>query len=250
MERNFLLNISYDGSKFHGWQIQNNAYTVQECFQSALKSVLGELPDIKACSRTDTGVHARDFCISFKTESKINDFGLLNALNHFLPNSIVVKKAREVDLDFHARYSCKGKEYVYEIFNSRIRDPFLDTRALHYYHEIDEKRLNEAAKAYIGSHDFTSFCTKDSRKLGDMTRTVFDSRVIREGEMVKFIVSADGFLYNMVRIMVGTLIRVQEGRINPEDINGIIEARDRMRAGTTALAHGLYLNKVFYEEVN
>ncbi len=248
MERNILLTISFDGSYFHGFQIQNNSYTVQECFQDSLKKVLGFCPDIKACSRTDSGVHARMFCISMKIDSPITNEKLLSALNHFLPPYIIVYDIKDVSDDFHARYSCTGKEYVYEIWNSKLRNPFLYKRALHHYYDIDEHVLDEASKHYIGTHDFTSFCTKDLRKGGDLTRTVTNANVKREGDKILFTVSADGFLYNMVRIMVGTLLKVQEGKISKDSIPDILSSLDRKNAGPTAPSHGLYLNRVFYED--
>ena len=149
-------------------------------------------------------------------------------------------------MDFHARYSCKGKEYVYQIWNHPVRDPFLRQRALHYWYPIDEALLDRAAGHYVGRHDFSSFCTLDRREKGDLTRTVTKSQVTREGDMVLFTVAADGFLYNMVRIMVGTLLRVQQGKLAPEDIPGVLAAQDRRAAGPTAPAGGLYLNRVFY----
>ena len=236
MERNLLLKIQYDGSGYHGWQIQENARSVQGAFQDALRNVLGVQPDIKACSRTDTGVHAREFCLSMKLTHGIPEERLVGALNHFLPDDMAVLSCQAVPLDFHAR-----------IHNSAIRDPFLRGRALHYYHPIDEEKLNAAAQHFIGSHDFTSFCTLDRREMGDFTRTVTESRVTREGDMVRFTVAADGFLYNMVRIMTGTLLGVQQGRFAPDDIPRIIESRSRKAAGNTAPAHGLYLEKVFYD---
>ena len=136
MERNLLLKIQYDGSAYHGWQVQENARSVQGVFQEALKQVLHTQPDIKACSRTDTGVHAREFCLSMKLSHNIPPERLLGALNHFLPPDIAVLSCEEVPLDFHARYSCCGKRYVYEIWNNPIRSPFLHGRALHYYHHI------------------------------------------------------------------------------------------------------------------
>lgn len=247
MERNLLLKIQYDGSGYHGWQVQENAQSVQSVFQTALQSVLGKLPDIKACSRTDTGVHARAFCISLKTEHTIPPQRLVGALNHFLPPDIAVLSCESVPPDFHARYSCRGKRYAYEIWNSEIRNPFLHDRAMHYYHRIDERKLNAAAQYFLGSHDFTSFCTLDKREAGDFTRTVTESRVERAGDMVRFVVAADGFLYNMVRIMTGTLLAVQQGRFQPEDIPAILERRDRKYAGPTAPACGLYLEEVFYD---
>ncbi len=244
--RNLLFTLRFDGSRYHGWQIQENALTVQETFQDALYKVTGLREDIKACSRTDTGVHAREFCVSLQTESLIPTGNFRMALNHYLPCDIAVTDVREVPLDFHARYSSKGKEYIYLILNSEVRNPFLTGRVLHYWYPIDEKLLNEAALHYLGKHDFSSFCTLDSRDRGDLTRTVSLSKVERRGELVVFTVAADGFLYNMVRIMTGTLLRVQQGKIVPDDIPGIIEAKDRKRAGPTAPACGLYLNRVFY----
>ncbi len=245
--RNILIKIAYDGSKFHGWQVQNNAHTVQAEFQEALYKIIREEVDIKACSRTDSGVHAREFCISVLTNSKIECSRLNNALNHFFPKTMAALSCEEVAEDFHARYSCKAKEYVYQIYNSKTPDPFLNERALYYWHDIDDKKLNEAASHYVGTHNFKAFCTKDARIDGDLTRTVYSAKIHREGKMVYFTVKADGFLYNMVRIMVGTLIRVQEGKIQPEKVEQIILSKDRQNAGPTAPAHGLYLNKVFYD---
>ncbi len=246
MERNLLIKLSYDGAHYHGWQIQENAVTVQQVFQEALYKITGRQEDIKACSRTDTGVHAREFCVSVKTESPIAPERLQAALNHYLPQDMAVRSCETVPLDFHARYSCRGKEYVYQIWNHPVRDPFLKDRALHYWYPIDEALLNRAAAHYLGAHEFSSFCTLDKREKGDLTRTVTTARVDRRGDLVTFTVAADGFLYNMVRIMVGTLLRVQQGKFSPEDIPGIIAAKDRKAAGPTAPACGLYLNRVFY----
>lgn len=168
------------------------------------------------------------------------------ALNRYLPDDIVVKEVRQVADDFHARYSCKGKEYVYQVWNSRVRNPFLQGLALHYRYEIDVDALNREAQAFVGSHDFTSFCTLDRREKGDFVRTVEYFRVEREGDMILFTVKADGFLYNMVRIMVGTLLAIGQGRIPYGSLPAVIKAQDRAKAGPTAPAHGLYLNRVFY----
>jgi pseudouridylate synthase I len=247
--RNLLLTISYDGANYHGWQIQQNAVSVQQVFQEALFRVLGEHPDIKGCSRTDSFVHARQFCISLKTGRGIPCERLVGALNHFLPDDIAVQSCREVPDDFHARYSCTGKEYVYQIWNNPVRDPFLNRRVLHYWYPLDMERLNEAASRFLGAHDFTSFCTLDARDRGDMTRTVTRAELRREGDLVLFTVAADGFLYNMVRIMVGTLLRVAQRKFDPCDVLTIIEAKNRKAAGPTAPPYGLYLNRVFYEDV-
>lgn len=244
--RNLLLTIQYDGRSFHGWQIQQNALTVQEVFQNALKSVVGEFSGLKGCSRTDSGVHANMYCVSVKLSHPIPAHRLKNALNSYLPDEVVCIDCVEVDDSFHARYDCKGKQYVYKIWNSPTRNPFLNGYALHYRYKLDEKLLDKASQAFVGKHDFTSFCTLDKREKGDFVRNVRVFSVKREGELVTMTVEADGFLYNMVRIMVGTLLEINQGKIAPDAIAGIIEEKNRDAAGATAPACGLYLNKVFY----
>ena len=245
--RNILTTIRYDGRSYHGWQVQENADSVQARFQEALYRVIGEQPDIKGCSRTDAGVHANMYCVSFRTEHTIPADRLPLALNRFLPRSIAAVSAADVPEDFHARYSCRGKEYIYKIFNSPVRDPFLDGYALHYWQRLDHNKMNEAAAHFLGCHDFTSFCTSDPhRKKGDFHRTVKNISVTRSGELVTVTIEADGFLYNMVRIIVGTLLYVSQGRIQPAEIPGIIDSLDRKKAGPTAPPEGLYLNRVFY----
>ena len=246
--RNLLVTMAYDGSRYHGWQIQENALAVQEVFQSALQKIIGPAIDIKGCSRTDSGVHARQYCISVRTEHSIPCDRLVAALNHHLPKDMAVSACREVPPDFHARYSCKGKEYVYQIWNAAVRNPFLDGYAYHYWYPLPVETLHKASQAYVGYHDFTSFCTLDQRERGDLRRTVRRFEVKREGSLVTMKVEADGFLYNMVRIMVGTLLRIAQGKFAPDSIPAILEARDRAQAGPTAPACGLYLNRVFYEE--
>ena len=148
--RNLLLTIAYDGAAYHGWQVQENAQTVQQAFQEAAGRVLGVCPSLKGCSRTDTGVHARQFCLSMKTEHAIPCGRLVDALNHFLPADIAVLSCREVPEEFHARYSCRGKEYEYCIWNARVRSPFLRARAYHYYYPLQVEAMNEAAGALRG----------------------------------------------------------------------------------------------------
>lgn len=245
--RNILVILSYDGSRYHGWQVQKNALTVQEVFQNALEKIINEKVDIKGCSRTDTGVHANMYAVNFKTSSKIRCENIVYALNRFLPKDIAAIKSSEVPLDFHARYSCKGKEYIYKIWNNKIRNPFLNNRAFHYWYPLDENYLNSAAQMFIGSHDFTSFATLDKRETKNMIRNIEKFNVYRNGDMVEFKVKADGFLYNMVRIMSGTLLRIAQNKIKPEDIPRIIESKNRKNAGPTAPPEGLYLNKVFYD---
>ena len=245
--RNLLLTISYDGKEFHGWQIQQNAMTVQEAFQTALSKIIGNDFDVKGCSRTDSGVHANMYCISLKTEHPIKPERLKAALNRWLPLSIAVLDCKEVAPDFHARYSCTSKEYIYKIWNNEVRNPFLDGYALHYRYKIDENLLDKAAQAYVGRHDFTSFCTLDNREKGDMTRNVKAFSVTREGDLVTMKVEADGFLYNMVRIIAGTLVKIGGSDMPADAMKDIIAATDRAAAGPTAPAQGLTMIGLKYE---
>ncbi len=243
--RNFLLEISYNGKNYHGWQVQSNAVTVQEKLQDAIESVFGSREDIKGCSRTDSGVHANMFCCNFKTDKNIPAEKISDALNANLPNDISVKACREVPLDFHARYDCKGKEYVYRIWNGKTRNPFLDKLCCFYKYDVDVELLNNEAKSFIGKYDFSAFCATGS-SVEDKVREIYSFDVSRCGEEVLFTVRGNGFLYNMVRIMVGTLLDISSGKISPGTICDIIKSGDRSKAGFTAPAEGLYLNSVYY----
>lgn len=244
--RNLLLTLSYVGTNYHGWQIQPNGVTVQEKLMEALKKVLQHETPVTGCSRTDSGVHAEMFCCNIRTENKIPCEKLVLALNANLPYDISVSDCREVPDDFHARYNCKGKEYVYRIWNSRVRNPFYEGRTLHYPYKLDSDKMNEASKSFLGTHDFKGFCSVGS-SVKTTERTVTRARVERDGDLVTFRVAADGFLYNMVRIMVGTLLEVSQGKISVEELPNIIESKNRERAGFTAAPEGLYLHRVCYE---
>lgn len=243
--RNLLITIKYDGSAYHGWQVQKNALTVQEVFQNAVEKVFLSRLDVKGCSRTDTGVHANMYCVSLKTDMDIAPYGVIMALNSNLPRDIAVVDCREVDDDFHPRYSCKSKEYIYKIYNGRIRNPFDADYALHYNRPIDAEYLNREAQAFVGKYDYSGFCSANS-DVEDTVRDVKSFSVWREGDYVYFKVEADGFLYNMVRIMVGTLLFVNEGKIKEGELMNVILSKDRKRAGKTASPNGLYLNKINY----
>ena len=238
--------MAFDGTAYHGFQVQDNRVTVCRVFQAALEKILGHKTDVKGCSRTDRGVHAAVYYISFKTNRDINIPRLPLALNANLPPDIRVIRAREVDEEFHARYSAKGKEYTYYILNSHIDTPF--GRGYHYRvaGRLDRRAMDRGAKAFMGTYDFASFMARKS-KITDCTRTVYSAGVERDGDMIKFVISADGYLYNMVRIMAGTLINVGRGAIAPEDVAGIVAAKNRSAAGPTAPANGLFLTKVFYD---
>lgn len=243
--RNLLVTIKYDGSHYHGWQVQRNAITVQEMFQNAVEKVFGSRLDVTGCSRTDTGVHANMYCLTMKTDMQIGNDGLVMALNTHLPKDIAAVSVREVTDDFHPRYSCVSKEYVYKIYNGRVRDPFTADYALHYRRPIDAAYLNEEAQAFVGRYDYSGFCSAKS-DVADTVREVRSCAVWREGDFVYFRVEADGFLYNMVRIMVGTLLFINEGKIKAGGLRDIILSKDRKRAGKTAAPCGLYLNRVNY----
>ncbi len=243
--KRLLLTIKYDGTNYHGWQVQKNAITVQEVLQNAIEKVFLSRLDVKGCSRTDTGVHANMYCVSFDTDTTIENESIIRALNTYLPKDVAVVDCKEVDLEFHPRYNCKSKEYIYKLYNGKIRNPFLNNYAFQYRYPIDAEYLNNEAKAFIGKHDYCGFCSIKS-DVEDTRRNVYSFDVWREGDMVYFKVSADGFLYNMVRIMVGTLLFVSEGKIKKGELSDVINSKDRKRAGKTAPPQGLYLNRVNY----
>ncbi|MCM1115597.1 MAG: tRNA pseudouridine(38-40) synthase TruA [Clostridium sp.] len=243
--RKLLITIKYDGTNYHGWQVQKNALSVQEVFQNAVEKVFLSRLDVRGCSRTDSGVHANMYCLTLDTDMDISDYGVIMALNSHLPKDIAVIDCNVVNADFHPRYSCKSKEYVYKLYNGRIRNPFAANYALHYNRNIDADYLNQEAQAFVGTYDYAGFCSANS-DVEDTVRTVTAFKVWREGDYVFFKVEADGFLYNMVRIMVGTLLFVSEGKIKSGELREVILSKDRKRAGKTAAPQGLYLNKVNY----
>ena len=249
-----LLRISFLGTNYCGYQIQKEHRTVQQTLCEAAERVFGVKCDITGCSRTDSGVHAYGFCATvtehgsktIETTIPIEKIPLVFA--SVLPADISILSAQWVGEEFHPRYDVRYKEYVYKIYNAPVADPFLADRTWHYPKTLDEcaiDRMNRAAHAFIGKFDFCSYMASGS-DIKDTVRTVFDADVTREGDIVVFRVCADGFLYNMVRIFMGTLISVAEGKIDPDDIVKITQAKDRSLAGNTAPAMGLYLNKVVY----
>lgn len=246
--RNLLLTLRYNGTAFHGWQIQPNAVTVQQELCDAFRNLSGKYENIIGCSRTDAGVHANMFCCNVRTECNIPVEKVPDALNFYLPPEISVYGCKEVDFDFHARYDCKGKEYVYLIYNDKYRNPFYENKAMFYPFELDEKMLNTEAKSFIGNYDFSAFCSAGT-DVQDKVREIYDCTVTRKDDLVEIRVSGNGFLYNMVRIIVGTLLDVQRGKIQKGSIPEIIKSLDREKAGVTAEGCGLYLNKVFYNDV-
>lgn len=243
--KNILITLMFDGTAYHGWQVQNNALTVQQALQDAIEKILGRRESIVGCSRTDSGVHANMFCCNMRTDKDITPEKLKKALNAILPPDISVKSCGEVPYQFHARYDCVSKEYKYILLNSDYKNPFYKDRAMYYPYHIDEELLNREVKSFIGIHDFSAFCASGS-SVEDKVRQIKNAGVRRNGDIIEFVFEADGFLYNMVRIMVGTLLEVNEGKIKKGSIPEIIESKDRNNAGITAKACGLYLNRVNY----
>lgn len=244
---NYLFKIRFDGSAFHGWQMQKNAATVQESVENAIEKIFCQRAVAHGCSRTDAGVHANEYFFSAKLETGIPVSVMPRALSSALPPQIAVISAEEVPEDFHARFSCKKKEYIYKVLIGETPDPFLLGRAYHYKYGLDAEKLNIQAADFTGTHDFSAFCAAGSSVKSNI-RTVYSFGVGKSGDIVEFKVCGDGFLYNMVRIMVGTLIDIQRGKIEENSIPQIIESADRNKAGVTVPACGLYLNKVYYED--
>ncbi len=241
-----LMTIKYDGTAYCGWQVQPNDVSVQSTVQNALGCVLGfPAPDVTGCSRTDSGVHAEMFCFHFDTDSTIPNNKLCLALNTHLPNDISAVNCRFVPDDFHARYNCLGKTYSYKILNSNLRDPFWEKYSYRFGFKLDVDKMNSAALKFRGKHDFCGFCSAGS-SVKDTIRTVTECSVSKSGDIITVKITADGFLYNMVRIIVGTLLEVGTDRISPDEIPLIIESKDREKCGPTAKANGLFLSEVHY----
>ena len=245
--RNLKIMTAYRGTNYHGFQIQNNAVTVQEVLQKGVSVVLNEKVSIIGCSRTDTGVHANQFCFNVHTNSQINTRGFIRGVNGHLPDDISILSCEEVPENFHARFDCKGKEYIYKIHCSESKNPFASDLMLHYRSKLNLDAIRKASSYFVGTHDFSSFCA-DCTNVSTTIRTIYSLEIENYDDTVIVLVKGDGFLYNMIRIIVGTLIDVSEGRFLPDDIPEIITAKNRLRAGRTAMAHGLYLNRVFYNE--
>lgn len=244
--RNIKLTIEYDGTDYHGWQSQINASAVQDIVTDAVRKLTRENSSITGASRTDTGVHAFGQVCNFFTETAIPADKFAFALNTLLPEDITVKKSEEVAPDFHSRFSTKGKKYRYLFYNSTFPSALLRNRAYHIFYPLDVDAMNRAAAHFVGTHDFISFSATGG-SVKTTIRTITQACVERDNEVISFTVMGDGFLYNMVRIIAGTLVEVGLGRMDPDEVPGIITALDRRKAGRTAPAHGLYLVEVYYD---
>lgn len=247
--RKIKLDISYIGTAYCGWQVQPNKPTIQKLMQNACIKAFGTDCELTGCSRTDSGVHAKSFICTCTVRDNANPIPVDRipiAVNLNLPEDIRVRSASEVSGDFHPRYSAKGKEYRYIFCDSSFRDPFLAGRTA-FVPKLDEKMMELCAKRIEGKHDFAAFMASGS-KIVDTVRTVYSCSVEREGSLVILTVSADGFLYNMVRIIAGTLLLAGRGKLAPGGMDEIIASRNRKNAGQTLPPEGLYLSRVFYND--
>lgn len=240
------LTIAYDGTNYCGWQIQPNGITIEEILNKALSKMTGEEILIIGASRTDSGVHAMGNVAVFDTKTTIPAEKIAVALNQRLPDDIVITKSEEVPLDFHPRYCDCSKTYEYHIINTRI--PIPTKRLTNYFvsYVLDIDKMRKAASYLVGEHDFVSFCNVRT-DVENTVRTVTALDILTNGNEITIRITGNGFLYNMVRIIVGTLIRVGRGFYEPEKVKEILEAKDRKAAGVTAPAHGLMLVEIKYE---
>lgn len=249
MGRRVKMCLAYDGTQYAGWQIQTKqpwVKTVQGTVEQALRRITKEQSlKITAAGRTDAGVHARGQVIHFDTGSRIPIERFPLALNSVLPADIRCWDAEEVPREFHAQYSAKVKHYSYTIDQGPVPDVFLRNYAYHFPYRLDLAAMAEAAESLIGTHDFRSFCASGS-SVKDFRRTIFDLKIEQSGPIIYVNIAGDGFLYNMVRIIVGTLLEIGQGKIPASQMKHIIEAQDRTLAGPTAPAQGLCLERVIY----
>ncbi|MCX7903673.1 MAG: tRNA pseudouridine(38-40) synthase TruA [Caloramator sp.] len=243
--KNIKIVIEYDGTRYCGWQRQKNGVSIQETIEGAIEKVTGEKIEIIGSSRTDAGVHAKGQVANFYTSSSIPSEKICYAINSFLPDDIVILSSEEVPQDFHSRYNSKGKRYSYTILNRRMPSALLKNYSAHIPYELNFEDMIRASRYFLGEHDFSAFKSTGSSVKGSV-RNIRGLDLIKDEDIIKMYIEANGFLYNMVRIIAGTLIEVGRGRIKPDDIPLIIESKDRKKAGPTAPAQGLCLEKVYY----
>lgn len=246
--RNIALRLSFDGSRYHGWQVQKTEITVAETLEKALSSICGHPVKVIGCGRTDAGVHALRYCCNFKTDCRIPTERIPLAVNTHLPSDIAAIDAVSAPEDFNSILSCVKKEYIYKLHNSQIPDPFLTSRACFYPSQLDVERMQSAAGAFEGTHDF-----KAVRSVGTETkttvRTIHWCQIEQSGRLISMRVCANGFLYNMVRAIMGTVVYAGLGKLEPESIPALLEAGDRRLAGPTMPPQGLYMSRIWYDGI-
>ena len=245
--RNIALKLMYNGTAYHGWQVQKNAVTVCETLEKAIAKITGGPVHLTGCGRTDAGVHAERYVANFRTESRIPVERIPFAINTHTPEDIAVEEALEVAEDFNAIGSCLKKEYTYRIYNSRISNPFYVHRAYFYPKVLDETVMDRAARMFEGTHDFAAVRSVGT-DVKSTVRTIYYCHVQRSGDLLEMKVCANGFLYNMVRAIAGTVLYAAEGKLAPGDIPQILDSGNRTLAGPTVPPGGLYLTKLWYED--
>ena len=243
--RNIKLTLEYDGTNYLGWQKQKVGITIQGTLEEAIKVLTKEEVEVTGSSRTDAGVHAKGFVANFKTNSKIPSEKFREAINHKLPEDIVILKSEEVEEEFHARYNAMGKTYSYSILNRDAPSAIDRNYLYHVKRKLDVESMKEACQYFIGTHDFSAFKTSGS-SVKTTVRTIKELYIEDNDDIIKIYVTGDGFLYNMVRIIVGTLIMVGSNKIKPLEIKNIIASKEREKAGICVPASGLVLEKVYY----
>lgn len=246
MKKNVKLTIEYDGTNYSGWQRQKHSITVQQKLEEAISSITGECCEVIGSSRTDAGVHAQGFVGNFITESNVPPAKFKYAINSKLPKDIVVRNSEEVPLEFHSRFDSKGKKYIYTVLNREEPPTIQRDYVYHFSKRLDVNLMRQGSKFFIGTHEFDSFYKKSGSTVKSTLRTIYYCDVEAKGDLIEFTIIGSGFLYNMVRIMVGTLIEVGIGRIGPKDIESILLAKNRERAGKSLPPQGLCLHEVLY----
>lgn len=246
--KNFLLHIQYDGTNYSGWQTQENAPSIQESLEKAIFRAIGEKVSLNGAGRTDAGVHAICQCASFESNTTIDAFHLGKAINTKVPRDIDVYACREVPMDFHARFSPHRKTYTYTILNCPNVQVLNRLYEWHVRKPLDVAKMQQAAAYLVGEHDFTSFM-HIAAIVKSAVRTVYDLTVTKDGERIRIAITANGFVYNMVRIIVGTLVKVGLGKMDPEELPRIVAAKERTLSGMTAPAKGLCLTDIQYDSL-
>ncbi len=243
---NYKLTLQYDGSRYKGWQrLGQGEATIQDKLELVLTQLVGQPTQIIGCSRTDAGVHALAQVANFKSDTMLSCEDIMDYLNRYLPQDISVYHVEEVDGLFHARYHAKNKTYLYKIWNREYSNPFMRKFSMHVKERLDIKEMQLASGYMLGSHDFTAFSNAKSKKKS-MIRTIYSIEFEEEDGFINIRICGDGFLYNMVRWMVGTLIAVGLGRMKKEELPDIFDTKQRNRTGDLAEATGLYLEKISY----
>lgn len=244
---NYRLTLQYDGSRYKGWQrLGQGEATIQDKVEQVISQLIGKPTELIGCSRTDAGVHALAQIANFRCDQLLDCTELFLYLNRYLPKDISVSEVVEVPEQFHARYHALDKTYLYQIWNREYGNPFLRRYSMHVEHRLNLEEMKKACSYLLGAHDFTAFSNAKSKKKS-MVRTIYSIEMIEDKGLISIRICGDGFLYNMVRWMVGTLVAIGLGTIKKEELPEIFEAKERNRTGDLADAGGLYLEKITYE---